>query len=177
MKRIFTQKNKNTLMFVGVALALVILCGAVMNLYGAFDKKEANPENLVGIEAIGEDDYPISKEGNTGYGVTIDVNDLGAIKVKGTATGADLVWDVCTVKLAAGTYTLTAGVDDVSKFGYAVRLDDGKNGYIYADIDDTFTVSAETTYTLQVYVAEDTKVNTTFYPVLVEGASEGDFYD
>ena len=176
MKFRITRKTQNTLILVGCVLVLALLTGLVLNLYGAFDAKESNPDNLIGIAAIGEDNYPADAEGNTGYGVKVTVDDLGAVTAKGTAT-ADVVYTIVEgVKLEAKEYTFTAGVENVSINGFCIRLHNVSTGdFIYADIDGTFTAEAGT-YNVELYVEDETRVNATFYPVLVEGKAEGDFH-
>ena len=170
------KKTKNTLFIVGGVVLLAMLMGMVLNLYGVFDPKELNPKNLVSITAIGEEDYGTLQSGKTGHGVTVEVGDLGEIKVRGKAT-VDLPWVVAEgIELTPGkTYTFTAGVESATVEGYHIRLKNGSQ-VVYADFGSNTFTAEEGTYTLEIFVAEDTRVNATFYPVLVEGAEAGSFY-
>ena len=47
------RKTKNTLTLICGVLALALLTGLVLNLYGAFDKKKVNPNNLINGEISG----------------------------------------------------------------------------------------------------------------------------
>ena len=178
----FSKKTKKILSFVGSMLLVVILAGAVMNMTGVF-AKESNPKNLVGVDALGNE---YLKEGkyNTGYGVTVKVDDLGAVKVKGTATSnvvVDLIPDGFTLE-AGKTYTLSCGNDNVNYKTFGIRLKNTSatsdaERYIYANNDGTFTVSSsDDIYKLEIYVNKDVELNETFYPVLVEGSLVGNFY-
>lgn len=178
-----TSAVRKRLGTLGIVLVLVLLTGLVMNLYGVFDEKESNPKNLIGIAAV-EEAYLEEDSYNTGYGVTVTVKDTGAVKVSGTAT-ADVIFELIPegIKLEAGeTYTLSAGVKSATYNGYHVRLHNittttDADKYIYADLDGTFTAPNSTdTYVLEVFIGEDTRVNATFYPVLVEGDDAGEFY-
>ena len=67
-----TRAMQKRLGTVGIILVLVMLTGLVMNLYGVFDPKESNPDNLVGTAVLGEA-YLDADSYNTGYGVTVTV--------------------------------------------------------------------------------------------------------
>ena len=171
--KFFTKTRLRTLAFV---LILGVLAGLVLNLYGAFDKKECNPDNLISADAV--TDYKSSGDYNTGHGIKYTVKEHGEVKVKGTAT-ADV-----TVKLGSGitltegkSYTFTCDVKTCGYDTYGLYLVKGDTKY-YAEIDDTIKVASGEggDYTLYLYIKKDAKVNTTFYPVLVEGTNTGSFW-
>ena len=181
------KKTRNLIIAVVLVAAAVLLLGMFIKVNGFGKKQVVNPDNLVSIEAIGKGNYA-QQRGNTGYGITVNVNDNGAITMTGKAT-ADLVYYVCDVDLTAGkTYTLSAGVSgqsrvtgaNASETGYAVVLKDlTSNNYVYAELDGTFEVpSGSSTYELEIIVKKDTNLGITgktFKPVVVEGAKVGAF--
>ena len=184
------RKSTKNAVWIGVLVAaILILIALVAKLYGVGDKKAANPDNLVSIDVIGAVDYA-PNTGNTGYGVNVTVDDLGAIKMTGKATG-DLDYEICEVTLTAGKmYTLTSEVNgqsivtgaNAAETGYAlVLVDETTSAVYYADIQNngTFTVpSGSASFTLHIYVLKDTNLGLagkTFKPVLVEGKKAGSF--
>ena len=58
------RKTKNTLTLICGVLALALLTGLVLNLYGAFDKKKVNPNNLINGEISG---YKTAEPYNNNY--------------------------------------------------------------------------------------------------------------
>ena len=176
-------KTRNSIITVCGLLVLALLTGLVMNLYGVFDGKKANPDNIISIDN-NDDSYAAVKTINNGYGVKYTVDKDGSVKAKGTATADDTFVILSGVKLEAGkTYTLSAGVDSVSYNSYALRLHNknatkgSANEYIYAELDGTFTAANGTDlYDVEIIVKKDVKINTTFRPVLVEGKTAGTFY-
>lgn len=174
---------------IALVAAMLLLTIGVAKLYGIGDKKVVNPNNLVSIQKIGVANYA-KTTGNTGYGVEVSVDDLGAIKMKGKAT-ADVEYKVCVVTLTEGkTYTLSSGVSgesyltgsNVSETGYALVLQNLATGnYTYGEIQNngTFTVPAgSANYELLIIVKKDTDLGLlgkTFKPVLVEGKTAGNF--
>lgn len=181
------RKTRNTILIVALAAVMIVLIALVARLYGVGDKKIASPDNLVSIDAIGKANYA-TQTGNTGYGIEVSVNELGAIKMTGKATG-NLEYTVGTVTLTAGkTYTLTSGVSgqsrvagaNASETGYALVLVDNTTSAVYhADLNGTFTVPAGSAdFTLKIIVLKDTNlgaIGKTFKPVLVEGKKAGTF--
>ena len=182
------KKSTKTWLAIGALAAVVlVLVVSVAKMNGVGVKKVASPDNLVSIEAIGKSNYA-PNTGNTGYGIEVSVNELGAIKMTGKATG-DLEYEICEVTLTAGkTYTLTSGVSgqsrvagpNASETGYALVLVDNTTTSVYfADLDGSFTVPAgSASYTLQIIVLKDTNLGTIgkiFKPVLVEGTKAGTF--
>ncbi len=182
-----TKKTRNLIFVIALVAIVVFLAAILIRTNGIGKKQVTNPDNLVSIENIGKGSYA-EQRGNTGYGITVNVNDQGAITMTGKATG-DLYYDVCTIDLTADkTYTLSGGVSgqsrvtgaNASETGYAVVLKDlTTNNYVYAELDGTFTVPAGSeTYLLEIIVLKDTDLTIlgkTFKPVLVEGAKVGAF--
>lgn len=180
-------KTRNTILIVGLVAVMVVLIALVARLYGVGDKKIASPDNLVSIDAIGKANYA-TQTGNTGYGIEVSVNELGAIRMTGKAT-SDLTYTVGTVTLAPGrTYTLSGAPSGSSFTGYALRLRDVNGGqYVYAEINEenglstngTFTVPSESSqFVLEIVVKDETNfgvIGKTFKPVLVEGTKAGTF--
>lgn len=182
------RKSTKTWLAIGALAAVVlVLLGSVLKLNGVGVKKVASPDNLVSIDAIGKANYA-TVTGNTGYGIEVSVNELGAIKMTGKATG-DLEYTVGTVTLTAGkTYTLTSGVSgqsrvagtNASETGYALVLVDNTTTSVhFADLDGSFTVpTGSEEFTLKIIVLKDTNlgaIGKTFKPVLVEGTKAGAF--
>lgn len=174
--KFFTKRNLRTIAFILILAALTAL---VLNLYGVFNKRECNPSNLISAKNV--EDYISSGSYNTGHGVKYTVKDNGQIKVKGTAT------DDIQIKIGSGitltegkTYTFTCGVNSCGYDTYGLKLIKGTDVSTvrYAEIDETFEIEEGQggDYTLYLYVKDDAKVYQTFYPVLVEGASAGSFY-
>lgn len=181
------KSTKNMILIVALVAVLIVLTAMVAKLYGVGSKKVASPDNLVSIDVIGKANYA-TETGNTGYGVTVSVDDLGVIRMTGKATG-NMTYKVCDVTLTAGkTYTLTSGVtgqsivagQNPSETGYALVLVDKTTTSVYhADLDGTFTVSAgSANFELQIIVLKDTNlgvIGKSFKPVLVEGTKAGTF--
>lgn len=174
------RKTKNTLTLICGVLALALLTGLVLNLYGVFKEKKVNPNNLVNSGISG---YKVADTYNNGYGVKYTVEEDGTVKASGTATADDVFTVATGIKLTSGkTYTFSCGNNSVGYKSYGVRLHNmnsssgAANEYIYATLDGTFTASSSTdTYNVEVYVMKDVKVFATFRPVLVEGNTAGDF--
>lgn len=105
------RKTKNTLALICGVLALALLTGLVLNLYGAFDKKKVNPDNLINGEISG---YKTADTYNNGYGVKYTVEKNGTVKAFGTATADDVFTVATGIKLTSGkTYTLSCGNNSV----------------------------------------------------------------
>ena len=174
------RKTKNALTMIVAVLALALLTGLVLNLYGAFDKKKVNPDNLINADVSG---YKTADTYNNGYGVKYTVEKDGTVKASGTATADDVFTVATGIKLTSGkTYTLSYGNNSVGYQSYGLRLHNmnassgAANEYIFADLNGTFTAANSTdTYNVEVYVKKDVKIFATFRPVLVEGNTAGDF--
>ena len=184
------KKSMKTWLAIGaLAVLVLVLLVSVAKMNGVGVNKVTNPDNLVSIETVGKANYA-PNTGNTGYGVNASVDDLGAIRLSGKATG-NLEYEVCEVTLTAGkTYTLTSGVNgqsivtgsNAAEKGYAlVLVDETTSAVYYADIQNngTFTVPAgSANFTLKIIVLNETNLGSIgkiFKPVLVEGTKAGTF--
>lgn len=170
------MKGKKILKIVGIVLASVMLLGFGVSAFGGgnFDvfDREKNDKNLVKV------DESYIKTHNTNRGVEIDVKDNGVIKLSGKAT-SDYSVKVASVKLAAGTYTIS-GLDepDINEFWMYVQHSGGQA--ISGTDGATFTLNAEETVTIMLAWAEDYNFNlfneNTVRPVIVSGDEAGSFY-
>ena len=174
------RKTKNALTMIVAVLALALLTGLVLNLYGAFDKKKVNPNNLINGEISG---YKTAETYNNGYGVKYTVEKNGTVKASGTATADDVFTVATGIKLTSGkTYTLSCGNNSVGYKSFGLRLHNmnatsgAANEYIFANLNGTFTAANSTDiYNVEVFVKKEVRVFATFPPVLVEGKTAGDF--
>lgn len=162
-----------------IVLVSLLCFGVVMWLFGgigdmsldsAKDKftKEVNADNLYTVECVTIEDR------NDGNGVTLDVNDNGSIKIKGTAH-EDITYTIATVALEAGEYTFTA-LEGASRNSAYVQLDlEGTT--VTADFTgNTFTVVEDTEVQISVVIKKGTEINATVYPVIVAGDEPADYF-
>lgn len=172
------MKAKHVFIIIGCILVAVFLSTMIGFATNGHDRNEDN----WGITQVNKDnffksaDYTIMTK-NTGDGYNVTVSDKGEIKVTGKNESGTLAkLEVQRLTLPAGTYTFTSGASGTSKSGYHMYLTDGTNT-IYADFDqNTFTVSAEASYTAYISIADECEISSTFKPVLVKGEEEGSFY-
>ena len=177
MKRL----SVNSKIIIGV-LCCVLLCGFIgwmTSGFTAFDKDSmadrfspsVNESNFYNAECV------TLKSGNSGDGVTVTVNDDGSVKVKGKNENKtdSLEYTIGTVTLEAGTYTFTA-LDGASKNGSLVVAIDGETEYCADFGENTFTLDSETELVIKLVIKPDVEINSTVYPVIVEGDEPGDFY-
>ncbi len=175
MKNMKKRKIGKTILII---VATILCLGLVAGVGGALYEKviaERNPDNLLKVD----DTYIKSQK--TNYGLEIDVDDNGVIKLEGnTSANEELV--VQTVTLPAGTYTIS-GIEkpNIAKMTLAAKVDG--NSYYAGLSNDTFTLEAEKAVTIVINVQTgegDEKtidyVNRTIKPVLVKGEEIGDFY-
>lgn len=163
-------KTKNILIVIGVFAALIIFVGVVTSGFKNWGVgRTVNEDNLYTAECM------TLKDTDDGYGVKITVNEDGSFKVKGTAT-KDVDYEIGTVTLDKGTYTITAFEDASRSTVYVSANYDGL--VTCADFsDNTFTIAADDTeVTLTLHVFTDAKLNDTIYPVIVSGEEPGEFY-
>lgn len=157
-----------------IAAVLVFAFGG-LKFTNPFDK-QINPDNLINVNTEG-----YIKSMKSGYGVSIDVDEYGAIKLSGKATKAYSV-TVATVALDAGTYTIS-GVKDANtldQFALRVNLPNGEAAWANTE-NDTFTLTEA--QTVSVVLQWDKDYNFNFLnpnrkvePVLVKGDTAGSFY-
>ena len=170
------MKGKKILKIVGIVLVAVMLLGVGLfafngGLTDAFDR-DKNEDNLIKV------DTSYIKTHNTNRGVEITVKDNGVIKLSGKAT-SDYSVKVASVKLAAGTYTIS-GLDepDINRFWMYVQHSGGEA--IAGTDGASFTLNAEETVVIYLSWAEDYNFNlfneNTVRPVIVEGKEAGSFY-
>ena len=169
-------KTRNRIGAVALVAVLVLLLGAVLKLYGFFDAKKTNPNNLVSIDAVGKTNYAVGGTGNLGHGWSLSVGDLGELKLRGKATADSeyIITDLVDVK-TDGDYVLTSGLSRASQEGVCIYLTDGTHNY-YGDFGGKFHLIGGQLYTLVLRVCEDQTVYQTIRPVLVKGSSAGSFY-
>ena len=181
MKKIFkkkTMKKSTALIVVAVAMAVVGLVGFLSAGFTNNDVitwlYERNPDNLLIAE-----EAPYSDEiGDVLYTVTKD----GTIKIKGERSEDDgvLKVDIATVKLPAGTYTLTCS-DECSTTNYYIKgkyVVDGETVLWTSDNQNvrTQTFEAETEVEFYIEVYKTGNIDITARPVLNEGDKPIDFY-
>lgn len=169
---------KRILLIVLCVLAVVLAVSAIGFATNGFDKNtdswgitQLNENNLFKV-----DSYTIKSQ-NSGDGYVVTVSDNGEIKVTGkNETGNEVKLLVQEITLTKGTYTFTSGASGVSKNGYSMYLSDGTTTH-YADFSgNTFDIAADATFTAYIVIKENTDINATFKPVIVEGAEAGAFY-
>ncbi len=104
-----TKQKKIMFMTIAVVFILLVLFAVISAVTAGFtkwkpDPKAINPDNLYSTADISLVDM---KDGN---GITLDIDeDTGAIVVNGRSTASeDLVYNIGTVELYKGEYTLTA---------------------------------------------------------------------
>lgn len=167
-------------------LAVVMLTGFIslrtnsfQNPNALFERKR-NEDNLL---QPGEDgNYLLTEQKVSKENMTVTPKANGALVISGYnkyGEGSYLEYDVATVTLKKGTYTLSSGYKQASEFGiYLVAsYDDTEIPGDVGEAKGTFTLEKETavTVSLRVYVAED-KWDATVYPTLVAGDKAGSFW-
>lgn len=184
------QRTKRTLIRVLAAVLGFILLIAVISFIGkktngwqddvtidALAKRELNKDNLYKA-----DNLVITKY-NTGAGVVVNTTDDGVVVIDGKLGGETAVdVKIASVKLAAGTYTMTTGatVGTYTMYAYATA-DKGTTKLSFdfggTDTDGVFTISADGTYDIYIHIEPDVEFkNVHLYPVIVEGDEAGRFY-
>ncbi len=167
------RRGQTALMIAGIVLIIALLAGIGVMAFSSM--RERNPANLIKVD----DNYVEDKV--LMYGLEVDVNEDGVIKLKGQ-TSADEQIIVQTVKLAAGTYTLS-GIDKPNLNEVVLRATWGNGNVAYAGLDSaTFTLDAEYEVTIDILVkgSEDKNTvnwqNKTIKPVLVADDKPGEFW-
>ena len=171
----------NTKIIIGVLVACLLMgaIGWISTGFTDFTKDgisgkfepTVNEDNFFNVECV------TLKSGNSGDGVTVTVNDDGSVKVKGKNENKtdSLEYTIGTVTLEPGTYTFTA-LDGASKNGSLVVAVDGETEYCADFGENTFTLDSETELVIKLVIKPDVEINSTVYPVIVEGDEPGDFY-
>lgn len=151
-----------------LGVGLFAFSGGFADAFG----KDRNKNNLITM------DTTYIKTHNTNRGVEIDVDENGVIKLSGKAT-SDYSVKVASVKLAAGTYTISGlNEPDLNEFYMYVQHSGGQA--ISGTNGATFTLNAEETVTVYLEWADEYNFNlfnkSTVRPVIVEGKEAGSFY-
>lgn len=178
--------KRNIIIIVVAVLAAVFVSTLIGTLSHGYDDifepsswgNQRNPDNLI---LVSEDDVIC----NTGAGTTelklsdffdVSVNGKGVVSIDGDGAKEDdlsiVLWS--SNKLAAGTYTFSCESKGTFK-GNVNICTAGSSAYIPVS-DDTFTVTAGTTYYLVVTAEAGQEIDATFKPVLVSGDKAGSFY-
>lgn len=167
-------------------LAVVLLTGFIslrtdsfQNPSGLFERKR-NEDNL--LQPGDGGNYLLTEQKVSAENMTVTPKDNGALVISGYnkyGTGSYLEYDVATVTLKKGTYTLSSGYKEVSQYGiYLVASYDSTE--VLGDLGDakgTFTLDKETVVTVSLRVSvSDSKWNATVYPTLVAGEKTGSFW-
>lgn len=175
---------KKVVMVVAIVLAVVMAGGLIMNLTGI--GKKLNEENLL------YDTYSDMKKTTDSNGMTVS-QDNGVITIDGkTASDSGTLVKIASVELEAGTYTYTCfekpSID--TYYSYIEYTEESVVNRVYADFDSvettatgvtqhakTFTLSAKTTVTVYIAVAQNYECkDVQAYPTLVSGSEAGEFY-
>ena len=160
--------------FVCLVLVFALLGGIAVATFSSL--RERNPDNLLTVD----ENYIRDKK--TGYGLEVKVDDNGIIKLKGQSSrNEELI--VQTVKLAAGTYTIS-GIEKPELDKVVLQATWGTGNIAYAGLDSaTFTLDAEYEVTVAIVIegTEDGEntidwQNKTIKPVLVKGDVAGEFW-
>lgn len=160
---------------IGVAIiAVLALVGGIVTV-GMGSLRERNPENLIKF------DENYIRDTKTNYGLEVNVDDNGVIKLKGqTARNEELI--VQTVTLPAGEYTIS-GIAKPNLAKMVLRATWGAGEEALAGLDSaTFILEEETEVTVSIVIngsLDDDAielVNRTIKPVIVEGDTPGNFY-
>lgn len=182
------SKTKTTMIVVASILLGVMLLSFVGMANGVFGDeanifKKRNEANIIDPEFYNITDDVIS-------GVTIKVNEDGAISLSGTAT-SDIDLQLCkfTVKATGedgkAVNYMISGADGGSSESYYIQLigkdANGNNIEYVVDRDhkavNIKSLAADTEYQLHIVIKSGTKLdNVTLYPVLVQGVDAGSFY-
>ena len=151
-----------------LSLGLLAYKGSFKDLFG-----ERNKNNLIEKDSS----YVVSLD--TNRGVDVKVNDNGVIKLSGKATSAyDL--RVTSVKLPAGTYTISSGMKDPNVDECWLYVEYSTGMAIADTLTATFTLTQEET--VVVHFAWNDECNFNIFsenvvrPVIVEGKDVGEFY-
>ena len=166
----YREKHISISTIILVVLLVVACIGG--SLYFINSKRELNDDNLLSV-----DEYQIVDE-KTSIGLKVDVKEDGKIYVSGKAS-EDWEAVIQTVTLDEGTYTVGGCNSNVGTYGIVVKKDGtpiayaGTNGTQGA----TFTVDASGTYTVSIFVMEDTTLYRTFAPTLASGKKAISFYE
>ena len=170
-------------------IAIVLLLLAIVGIsslaswtdgFTAWDLKELNEDNLIVV-----DNYVDTLEDKRTDGLTVEVDEDGAITVEGENEGTEdiKITVVSNFPLEDGEYTFGTSSKGSDKKAYYMCIMQG-NEIVAADYDEeedrTFKVKnaegSSNVYQLCIVVCAGEEIDTTFKPVLVEGDKAGSFY-
>ena len=189
--------RKSTWKTIGIVVLCLIMAmpviGFVMNKTdnwnnpSALLERDLNSNNLLIPGETEDSNYTLTKVQKPENGLIISPCENGSVEIAGNSkTAADDFYtlSLATVSLKPGTYTLSSGYDYAGP--KAVHLSatynvDGSAVTVNADYGDamgTFTLTAETVVTVQIFIpaADYTASPVVLYPVLVAGEEIGSFY-
>lgn len=164
---------------IAVVVALVSLIGFLTSGFTNKDAstwfdKDRNEDNLIVAK------YTDGETKATGVGINFTAKKNGELLIDGKAT-ADTSFELCTLELPAGTYTLSgAPAGSLQTYYIDASYTNGSNTVQwYGDFSGkcTVTLTAKTTIKIVVRVMEGCSVNNAkVTPTLVKGDKTGDFY-
>ena len=182
--------KRNIIIIVVAVLAAVFVSTLIGTLSHGYDDifepsnwgNQRNPDNLI---MVSEDDVICNigagpGEVNLNEYFDVSVNGKGVVSIDGDGAKEDdlsiVLWS--SDKLAAGTYTFSCETKGTFNGNINIcTFSDGPSFSQYIPVDDdTFTVTAGTTYYLVVTAEAGQEIDATFKPVLVSGDKAGSFY-
>ena len=173
--------RKSTIKIIAIILGVCLLGGVIGFTSGLFEVNEGKQDEYFGRKLNENNLYTVEcltlTDSNMGNGITVDVDEKkGGILLDGTAS-ADITYNVGTVKLTEGKYTLTA-VDGASYKGVYVTLTYGnqtKNFDFYPG--STIEIEGEVEATITIHIANGAELNNVWVlPVIVAGDEAGNYY-
>ena len=179
MKKEKNMKKKGFLKILGIVLlsllAVALLAGLAVG--GLSSLRERNPANLLVVD----DSYAVDT--HTAYGLSVEVDSDGVLKFDGQTSRRD-EFVIKTIMLEPGVYTLS-GINkvDITKMDLCATWGNGNIASAGTD-SATFELTEATEVTVSIVIAASNKEvgntiawqNKTIRPVLVKGATVGDFY-
>ena len=175
------RKNK-WLTVIAAVFGIVTVLGVVAGGMGILNIDKDKAEETF-LPSISESNYYSTaevtiKDMNDGNGVKVTVNDkTGAITLNGKAEES-LTYNVGTVELDKGEYTLTA-INVASKNTVYLTATSGETTYNFDFVPgNTIEIDADgTVFTLKLHIAEGADLsNVKVLPTIVSGDTAGDFY-
>ena len=174
MKKFFKKLAGIILVAVLIAVGVSAIFGAITKGFQEFDIREPNPDNIINVEQYNE-----ALDAEREDGLKVEFDEDGAITVSGkNKTEEDVKIAIQDVTLEVGKYTISSGAKNTDDETYFLSIVNGEEEII-ADTEDDSTIAItanDTTCTIYITVCAGESVDTTFYPVLVEGSKTGDFY-
>lgn len=188
-------RNHPWIAFILAVVLCVTVTGIVsvrtdgFNDMGGLVTADLNEDNILKIGDGGNYKYEGGKAIREDNGLIVSFADNGSVTVRGDIENESSTFDyeIATVTLPAGTYTLTSGRNGASSTAsvksvwLTVRNADTdaeicKGDFGGIDTDGTFTLDAETQVEIMLNVYPAEYSGYTVYPVLVKGSEAGGFY-